>query len=92
MPMFNLVCSICLVADERIADTAKDAMSTNCTACGVGMMRRRATGPGARKVETLDNGLMPRAVERLADAERLTQERKASADPLAGMSLRPSND
>jgi hypothetical protein len=35
-------------------------------------------------MERLDNGAMPRAVERLADAERLYADRAAKADPLAG--------
>jgi hypothetical protein len=35
-------------------------------------------------MEKLDNGSMVRAVERLADAERLAKERAKNSDPLAG--------
>lgn len=38
-------------------------------------MERDARGPSSRIVETLDNGIMSRRVERLADAERLIKER-----------------
>ena len=90
MAFFKVVCTGCGAADQRMADTAEEAVQAPC-GCGAAV-KRRPTGPGAQKVEVLDNGLMARALERPADAERLWKERHDSADPLAGQSLRPSND
>lgn len=42
--------------------------------CGT-QMNRVPTGPTSRIVETRDNGIMTRAVEQLADVERLSRER-----------------
>ena len=43
-------------------------------------MERNPSGASSQAVERLDNGLMPKAVERIADAERLYKER-ANKDP-----------
>jgi hypothetical protein len=51
-----------------------------CTKCGGGV-KRTPRPPTAFVKERLDNGIMPRAVERPADAERLYHER-ARKDPL----------
>lgn len=85
MPLFNLKCDGCGAADRTLAASwaavAPDRLK--CKACG-GDLRRAATGATSQVVERLDNGLMPKAVERLADAERLFQERAKNSDPLAG--------
>lgn len=47
-------------------------------------MDREATGPSTQTMERLDNGAMPKALERLANAEELYADRAAKADPLAG--------
>jgi hypothetical protein len=47
-------------------------------------MRRVVAGPSTSIVERLDNGAMPKAVERYSDAERIFKERHEAADPLAG--------
>jgi PHP family Zn ribbon phosphoesterase len=91
MALYKVVCSKCGHRDTTLAENPTVALATPCEKCG-GSVSRTATGPGAQKVETLDNGLMARALERPADAERLYKERHDSADPLAGMSLKPSND
>lgn len=51
--------------------------------CG-GDLIRTGNGPSTAVYETLDNGAMVKAVERLADVERLIKERNDAADPLAG--------
>jgi hypothetical protein len=90
MAFFKVVCTGCGVADQRMAETAAAAVEALCS-CGAAV-KRRPTGPGAQKIEVLDNGLMARAIERPADAERLYKERHDNADPLAGLSLKPMND
>ncbi len=54
-----------------------------CKKCGAEVVRK-PTGPSSQVVERLDNGMMPKAVERLADAERLYRDRADNSDPLAG--------
>lgn len=74
-----------------MADSAAKAIESKCGHCG-GIMTRRATGPGARKVEVLDNGLMARSVERLTDAEELQDKRARESDTLAGGASRAAKD
>ncbi len=90
MPMYHMVCGSCGAANQLMTSDPVNKPEMPC-ACG-GTMARKPRGPGAQKVEVLDNGAMARAVERPADAERLYKERHDSADPLAGMSLKPAND
>lgn len=45
-----------------------------CKECGSDLTRA-AKGASSKIVETLDNGIMARKVERLADAERIFKER-----------------
>jgi hypothetical protein len=82
LPLFHVQCGKCGAEDDRLAPTGADAVKEPC-ACRA-KMRRKARGPSTAVMERLDNGAMPRAVERLADAERLHKERAANADPLAG--------
>ena len=82
MPLFHVRCGKCGIEEDRLAKTGAEAVQKPC-ACAA-KMKRKARGASAQVVERLDNGGMPRALERLADAERLHQERAAAADPLAG--------
>lgn len=91
MPIYNLRCSGCQAERTRFAANSADARAKPCERCGA-VMGRAATGPGARKVEVLDNGLMGRSVERLADAEELQEKRARESDPLAGGASRPARD
>jgi hypothetical protein len=82
MPKYHFRCDgICgrevvrLIASAK----AKELDGRPCQSCA-GIMRRAPRPPTAMVVERLDNGLMPRAVERPADAERLYHER-ARKDP-----------
>ena len=51
--------------------------------CGADMVHDEG-GPGSTLMERLDNGFMPRAVNRIADIDRIMKDRKIKADPLAG--------
>lgn len=46
----------------------------SCLNCNTQMVRK-PEGPSSQVMEKLDNGRMPRAIERLADAEELSKER-----------------
>lgn len=67
MPLYRYECSACLreFSSLRLRDL--------CPSCGEKAVRA-PVGPGSQKMERLDHGLMPRAVERLADAEALGRE------------------
>ncbi len=90
MPMYRMRCG-CGATDTLLTPQTVEHPAMTCLSCGA-VMARVPRGPGAQKVEVLDNGAMARAVERPADAERLYKERHDSADPLAGLSLKPAND
>ena len=74
MPVFHYFCSQCQTETKKFF--AKGVDSLECPFCG-SEMEREMNGPSARVVEKLDNGVMSRSVERLADAERLYKDRAA---------------
>lgn len=71
MPLFNLTCPTCHKSVKRLM-TPKEFKDCPpmCLECAVKLVRE-ARGPSNRVVERLDNGVMPRAVERLFNAEEL---------------------
>jgi putative FmdB family regulatory protein len=73
MPLYRYRCSVCELDVTRIHG-AKERPELACAECG-GTLVRNPRGPSTQVVEKLDNGAMGRAVERLADAERLYHER-----------------
>ncbi len=84
MPMFVLECSACN-GRTRILATKRPESWGGCKVAGCpGDLHRVGAGPSAQVVEHLDNGAMPRALDRLADAERLHKERSLGGDALAG--------
>jgi hypothetical protein len=76
MPSYRFVCPICNNLQRLILtpDQAKSGkLPCQWNGCK-GILKRAAKPPTARITETLDNGLMPRAIERPADAEQLHNE------------------
>lgn len=78
MPALTMVCPKC-GHKKRLLRPAGVTNVTYACVCGQTMVREFGAQASARIVEVLDNGLMTRRVERLADAERLFKER-AEAD------------
>lgn len=75
MPLYNFVCMACGAANRHLMKAADLANAVClCDKCG-GQMKRSPQPPSAIKKEVLDNGVMTKRVERLADAERLVKER-----------------
>jgi hypothetical protein len=74
-----------------MAESLEASRALRCRECG-GPLHRAGLGPSTQVVERLDNGLMPRALERLADAERLFEEREREADQMAGTTRRYYGD
>lgn len=78
MPLYYFHCDACHSDLRRILTPAQAEAPQACRKCQ-GTMRRTPKGATANVVERLDNGLMTKAVERPAEAERLYRER-AEAD------------
>jgi len=79
LPLFKLRCGRC----EKEKKVMRDSPPKECCPCG-GEFQRAGNGPSSQVVERLDNGLMPKPLERLVDAERLHQERADNAESGAG--------
>ena len=74
MPLFYFTCSKCFRETRKILNASEADKERYCPHCGYAMYRT-PTGPSSQAKEILDNGLMPRAVERIANAEELFRER-----------------
>ena len=72
MPLYYYQCSVCFKESRRICSPEESKTPPLC--CEKPMVRA-ARGVSSRCVETLDNGVMGRKLERLTDAERLYHER-----------------
>ncbi len=74
MPVFNYHCEQCVADVRRILTPTAARDPQFCDSCG-SELDRNSQGPSTQVMERLDNGCMPKRVERLADAERLYRER-----------------
>lgn len=74
MPVFNYLCEACGQPVRRLCPADQALMPPPCPKCA-GKLVRRPIAPSTHVKEKLDNGAMPKAVERFADAERLYKER-----------------
>jgi putative FmdB family regulatory protein len=72
MPVYHFECEKCLKTIRKMLEIDPKAWAKSCQ-CG-GNFRRKASGPSCQVMERLDNGAMPRAVERLAEVERIQAE------------------
>lgn len=76
MPLFYYTCAKCAKTTRKIL--SKPEVSIKCE-CGHDA-ERSARGGSSMVMESLDNGVMTKKLERLADAERLFHERVAKGD------------
>ena len=86
MGLFRMKCPSqwCQKVDAVFADKFED-VPQNKLVCDCGeRMVRVGRGPTSTTKEVLDNGLMPQAIERFVEIDRLVKERVRDADPLAG--------
>lgn len=83
MPAFVLYCEKCQKTTKKLLAFCKELVDQVCDKCGSKLVRK-GNGPTASVYEKLDNGAMPRSVERLRDAEELYKERADNSDPRAG--------
>lgn len=76
--LLRFTCKSCGESTRKIVASANDVKDIKCT-CG-GACERSPNPPSTHVMETLDNGAMPRALERRQNAEELYREHAAS-DP-----------
>jgi hypothetical protein len=76
MPVFYFECPVCHMPDRMILSPEEGKGDVPCRApdCS-GKLKRTRKAPTTRITETLDNGLMARSLERLADAEKIHHDR-----------------
>jgi DNA-directed RNA polymerase subunit RPC12/RpoP len=75
MALYNFKCLNCQKAIRKLMSVEEyRKAAVNCDSCGE-PAARDLRGPTSRTMEVLDNGLMPRPVERLAETERIMTER-----------------
>ncbi len=82
MPLFHVKCVDCGAESDVMAPDLAGLSKKACKCSG--KLKRKARGITAQVNERLDNGSMPKAIERHANAERLWQERGDKSDELAG--------
>jgi putative FmdB family regulatory protein len=74
MPMYNFRCPQCQSAVKILRRPEKANQPVECPHCKV-QMSRDPQPPTSMVKETLDNGIMGRRVERLANIEEIGKER-----------------
>lgn len=73
MPIYNFACSDCFKKERKLLQPTETKGQT-CKECS-GELVREAKAPSTQVMETIDNGLMPRKVERLKDTVELFRDR-----------------
>jgi hypothetical protein len=81
MPLYYFRCRSCHLEQRRILKP-EEALGLRCSCTGE--LERTPRPPSARVTETLDNGVMTKRLERLADAERLFSERNEAVKKSQG--------
>jgi putative FmdB family regulatory protein len=79
MPFYRFECKVCGHRKRKMLPSGQQTQPVACEKCQ-STMWRDPNPPSTQVLEKLDNGLMAKPVERLADAERLYHER-ALTDP-----------
>ena len=87
MPVYNTKCNDCKAKRRILTPCASFSLipleQKTCNKCKCALVRD-ASGPSTSVKEVLDNGAMPKAVERFADIEETMAERNRNADENAG--------
>lgn len=75
MPLYHFECPVCMEKTRKILSLkVYRQRKVACKNCNC-ELSRVVEPPTSQVMETLDNGLMPKKLERLADSERLHHER-----------------
>ncbi len=76
MPLYRFFCAVCDKTVRKMLEPGEQIQPQYC-ACGE-ILARSTPATSSEVVETIDNGLMTRRVERHPEAERLFRERAES--------------
>lgn len=79
MALYYFHCPKCDKSEGRFLKDRTRVLQQDCLTCGE-RLTRTPQAPSSQVRESLDNGVMPRRVERLKDAEILHKERSRN-DP-----------
>lgn len=80
MPLYNFSCGQCGATIKKLMPVDR-FRSTGILPCPCGGEARHRPGAAtSQTMEVLDNGIAPRRVERLSEAERIFRERAAAHD------------
>lgn len=82
MPVFNFFCEKCQKPARKIL-SPEEARALVIHDCGY-VLKRVQNPPSSQVTETLDNGIMPKKLERYANAEELYKERSEKSDKRSG--------
>jgi hypothetical protein len=72
MPLYKMVCPKCGILIKKIS---KQLPTIVCEKCSV-LMERAMSPPESQVKEVLDNGFMPKRIERFKDTESLFKNRE----------------
>jgi len=75
MPLYRFFCAVCDKTVRKMLEPGEQIQAQYCI-CGESLARS-TPATSSEVVETIDNGLMTRRVERHPEAERLYRERAA---------------
>lgn len=74
MPLYYYRCAKCDRVDRNLLSVEDSKLPQACKECSE-TMERSPEPPSVRATEILDNGFMPRRIERLVNAEALFKDR-----------------
>lgn len=79
MPLFYFFCEPCQKRFFKLLKGDQAKGGYECPTCSK-IAARAPQAPSSQVLEVVDNGLMPRKIERYADAQRIFKERSVAAD------------
>lgn len=79
MPLYHFKCSRCGPVQRLLDVEVVESGPIHCKKCGE-ILIRTPKGASTNAMEYIDSGIMARAVERPADAQRLFKEREIEHD------------
>lgn len=80
MPLFYVQCLGCGETAARVLPSSDAVKTCHCKLCN-GKVKRVPRPPSTQMMERLDNGIMPKAIDRLANAEEFYLDH-AKNDPM----------
>lgn len=86
MPLFYFYCSNCQKKYRHILKQYSLGQKVSCVVCK-SALERLVKAPTTQTTEIIDNGIMPKQVEKLMDVKELLEERSKKSEPLSPIEL-----